>query len=184
MSVFTLRSISSFLIAMLLFFSCSGVSAKSSTGVSEYDLKAVLLVKLIRFVYLPNFDEASKNLNICIVGDNPFGETLRKITSKPLDGITIKVREFNISSGRNSCNFVFVSPNNRPSLSSIFERFAESATLTVSDIDGFAKKGGMIELALPEKGSNSISILINRKAAEAQGIKFNAQLLRLAKSIY
>jgi ABC-type uncharacterized transport system substrate-binding protein len=40
----------------------------------------------------------------------------------------------------------------------------------------------MVEFALRGDGSG-IQILINRKAAQKQGIEFNAQLLRLAKIV-
>jgi len=40
----------------------------------------------------------------------------------------------------------------------------------------------MVELSL-RSDSSRIQILINRKAAQKQGIEFNAQLLRLAKIV-
>ena len=52
--------------------------------------------------------------------------------------------------------------------------------VTVSDIDGFARAGGMVELAQNPDGSGALSILINRRAAQEQRVQFNAQLLRLA----
>ncbi len=41
----------------------------------------------------------------------------------------------------------------------------------------------MVELAVNPEGGNLLNILINRKAAQAQNIQFNAQLLRLARVV-
>jgi hypothetical protein len=52
--------------------------------------------------------------------------------------------------------------------------------VTVSDIPGFARQGGMIEL--PVEGER-VAILINRRNAQKQGFEFNTQLLRLARGV-
>lgn len=52
--------------------------------------------------------------------------------------------------------------------------------MTVSDIPGFARSGGMIELPLE---GERIAIVINRRSAQKKAIEFNAQLLRLARVI-
>ena len=62
-------------------------------------------------------------------------------------------------------------------------QLGRAQVVTVSDIDGFARAGGMVELAVNPEGGNLLNILINRKAAQAQNIQFNAQLLRLARVV-
>jgi len=52
--------------------------------------------------------------------------------------------------------------------------------ITVSDIAGFARAGGMIELPLE---GERVGIVINRRTAQKKGFEFNAQLLRLARVI-
>ena len=41
----------------------------------------------------------------------------------------------------------------------------------------------MVEFAVNKEGGGSLAVLINRKAAHAQSVKFNAQLLRLARIV-
>lgn len=173
-------------IGVFAFIGFTSAKTYAKAGVSEYDLKAVLLVKLVRFVYLPNFDEDSTQLNICLAGANPFGKTLEKLAQKPLDGLKINLIQLsqqNLEQNSAICHFGFINPATPAELNFWLENFATTNTLTISDLESFAQKGGMIELALPEKSSSSISILINRKVAEDQGIKFNSQLLRLAKLV-
>ena len=68
-------------------------------------------------------------------------------------------------------------------LRSTLRQLGRAQVVTVSDIDGFARAGGMVELAVNPEGGNLLNILINRKAAQAQNIQFNAQLLRLARVV-
>jgi hypothetical protein len=52
--------------------------------------------------------------------------------------------------------------------------------VTVSDIPGFAKAGGMVELTV---SGEHVGVMLNRRAAQKQGLEFNAQLLRLARVV-
>ncbi len=62
----------------------------------------------------------------------------------------------------------------------ILASLAGSQTITVSDIDGFAEQGGMIQFVLDEP---YVRFVINNKAAQQNGITFNSQLLALAKFV-
>jgi hypothetical protein len=64
----------------------------------------------------------------------------------------------------------------------LLRRIQGRRLVTVSDIEGFAQSGGIVEFSLRSDGSG-VLILINRKAAQKQGIEFNAQLLRLARIV-
>jgi hypothetical protein len=52
--------------------------------------------------------------------------------------------------------------------------------LTVSDIDEFAERGGMITL---NKAKNKIRLEINLDAADHSGLKVSSKLLKIAKII-
>lgn len=52
--------------------------------------------------------------------------------------------------------------------------------LTISDIEGFAERGGVIGFIALE---NKIHFAINVDAAERMGLKISSQLLRLAKIV-
>lgn len=74
---------------------------------------------------------------------------------------------------------MFISRSESFNLGEVLKKIVKPSLVTVSDIEGFARAGGMVEFALSDKGAG-VSILINRKAAQKQDIEFNAQLLRLA----
>lgn len=149
--------------------------------VPEYALKAALLFKLPPFVYRPEM-APGEPISMCLLGSNPFGSTLERLAQTPIDGRAVKVERLEDGREAANCHFVFVSRSEAGELDSVLRRLARHPVVTVSDIEGFARAGGMVELALGTEGS-AITILINRQAGQKQGIEFNAQLLRLARMV-
>jgi len=75
---------------------------------------------------------------------------------------------------------IFIPRSEAANLASWLERAAARQMVTVSDIPGFARSGGMIELPLE---GERVGIVINRRSAQKRGFEFNAQLLRLARVV-
>jgi hypothetical protein len=149
--------------------------------VSEYALKSALLFKLPQFVYRPELDRSAP-LSICVLGNNPFGNLLERLAQAPVDGRPVRTVRLEGLREASACEFVFISRSEANGLDGVLRRLGSYPVVTVSDIEGFARLGGMVELALGDEGS-AIRILINRRAAQRQSIEFNAQLLRLAKVV-
>jgi hypothetical protein len=152
-----------------------------SAQISEYAVKSALLFKLPQFVYRPNADRKA-GLDVCLLGSNPFGGALEKLAQAPVDGRPVKYTKLSAAAEVGECDFLFVSRGEAGNLEAVLRLLGKMPVVTVSDIDGFAKAGGMVELATGGDGV-AVSIVINRKAAQRQNIEFNAQLLRLAKVI-
>jgi len=151
-------------------------AAMAQQPISEYGMKAVLFFRLSQFVYWPGQGGAPKPTVFCVAGDaNPFGEALTQI-DQGNPNIAIRTTTGDLA----GCHLLFIPRNEAASLPVWLTRTANRPLLTVSDIAGFARNGGMIEL--PLEGSR-IGIVVNRRAAQARGFEFNAQLLRLARVI-
>lgn len=149
-------------------------------AVSEYALKSALFFRLMQFVYRPAAT-SDPVIEVCLLGGNPFGGALEKLAQNPIGGRPVKYLRPGAAVEATECDFVFIARSEAASLDGILRRLAAHSVVTVSDIEGFAKAGGMVEFMLGDEGA--ISILINRKAAQRQGIEFNAQLLRLARIV-
>lgn len=166
--------------ALLTLLALLGAARAQAPAMAEYAVKSALLFKLPRFVYLPRF-EGENTISICVLGRNPFGTALEKLAQQPIDGRTVQLRQPLTAGEAGRCDFVFIARSEAASLGPLLKKLAEYPVVTVSDIEGFANAGGMVEFALNKGDSTSLSIIINRQAASAQSVKFNAQLLRLAK---
>lgn len=144
-------------------------------GIAEYDMKAILFYRLSQFVYWPADNKPPTPMTLCIVGKNPFGNALNQIDQNVA---TIETRQ--ISSDLAACQLLFIPRSESANLDAWLSRAESRRLVTVSDIPGFARNGGMIELPLE---GERVGIVINRRSARKSGFEFNAQLLRLARVI-
>jgi hypothetical protein len=149
--------------------------------VSEYAMKSTLLFRLPQFVYRPE-QGREPLIDICLLGSNPFGGALDKLSQMTIDGRAVRYAKVASPAEAATCAYLFISRSESGNLDGILRRLSGTQVVTVSDIDGFARAGGMVEFAVGSE-STAVSILINRKAAQRQSIEFNAQLLRLARVV-
>jgi hypothetical protein len=168
------------LLPMLLAVTGSPAFAQNG-AVSEVALKSALFFKLPQFVYRP--DEArDQPLSLCLLGSSPFSAAFEKLAQTTIDGRAVKYSRLGTAMEAGRCDFIYLTQSEAGALDLALRRLAAFPVVTVSDIAGFAKAGGMVELAMSGEGG-AIGILINRKAARQHNIEFNAQLLRLAKVV-
>lgn len=145
---------------------------------SEYGLKAVLLFKLPQFVYWPQSDKPPAAPVLCVLGSNPFGGLLQQLVRNA--GSQAEVRNLQNITAIGGCDMLFISRSESGQVDSLLQRPEIRRAVTVSDIPGFARAGGMVELTLM---GDTVGLALNRKSAQRNGFDFNAQLLRLAQKI-
>jgi hypothetical protein len=75
---------------------------------------------------------------------------------------------------------IFISASEESNLPAILKVLEGQAILTVSEIENFAQRGGMIKLA---KESNKLVFEINVDVAKRAKLAMSAQLLRLARIV-
>lgn len=148
----------------------------AALDVSEYGMKAVLFYRLPQFVYWPADEKAHHPLILCVVGKNPFGEAISQLHEAAAANIEVRLAP----ADPNACQLLFISRSESANVDAWLSRTEGRRIITVSDIPGFARAGGMVELPLE---GGRVNIVINRKSAQKRGIEFNAQLLRLARVI-
>lgn len=152
-----------------------------SQAVSENAMKAVLFYKLPQFVYLPD-ERRAHPMMVCAMGGHPIVSALEKLAGTSTEARPAVFQMVASASEASRCDFLFIPRSETANFDAILHRLESNDVVTVSDIPGFAKAGGMIEFTQhPER--TGVQILINRRAARQQGIEFNAQLLRLAKIV-
>lgn len=152
---------------------------------SEYEVKAAFLFKFTKFVEwpAPEDPEAKKKepFRIGILGDDPFGDALdNTVKDEAVLGRQIAVVRGQALDDLGPCELLFLSRSFAAEAKNVLDALKESHTLTVSDMDGFLDKGGMIHLDLDGK---RVLFRINDDAALAAHLKISSQLLQLAKEV-
>lgn len=138
-------------------------------------VKAAMLLNFSRFTYYPEPDGA---LSICILGNNPFGEALESIKDKRVGDRNVEVLVIpDVRAPIEQCSLVFVSDGLKDQLPLVLEQLQGWPVLTVAEMDGFNKAGGMINLI--NLGSTT-RFQINRKHIENTGLRMSSRVLAIA----
>jgi hypothetical protein len=149
---------------------------------SEYQVKAAFLYNFGRFVSWPagTFSHSSSPFIIGVVGQDPFGASLEKaVSGKTMSNRPIVIRRFRRVSDIEQCHVLFISDSERERLAKVLDRAEGRATLTVSEIEGFTARGGMINFVVESK---KVRFDINAAAAERVRLRISAKLLQLARN--
>ncbi len=159
----------------------------TTQAIEEDTLKAVYTYQLGKFTEWPatKLTPSEASLNFCILGKNPFGRTaLDTIQDKRVKGrrLTIEIYPSGLLSNEAiaACHILFISGSEKSRLKSILAQLRASPVLTVSDIDEFAREGGMIALV---KSQQQVRLEINSIALRRSGLAVSSKLLELAKLV-
>ena len=173
------RFMSVLLAALLLVL--GGVVVRAEQGEVEYKVKAAFLLNFARFAAWPEIVAPEPRFALCVLGDDPFGPALAGIESKEIGGKTILLRHLaSAADGIDQCRLLFVGKSEQGNLARILSTIAGQPILTVSDIEGFAKAGGVFEF---KDRDGRLSFIINNTKAKASGMHISASLLNLAVEV-
>ena len=148
----------------------------------EYKVKAAFLYNFTLFVEWPAeaFTGNDSPLTVCILGKSPFGDALDSLRSKTAKKRKLVIRQINRVEEMGNCNVLFISTSEKMHLPNILAALKNQKVLTVSDMDGFAQAGGIINFVTLE---DKVRFEINLKAAQQSKIKISSQLLKLARDV-
>jgi len=164
--------------------SLSARQARAQSATGEYQVKAAYLLNFARFVEWPaNALPPSSPIVIGVVGDNPFGDALEEVLrGKFANGHPIQLRHIRWDEMQlTTCQIVFISNSDEAHLTQILRFLAGTSTLTVSDIDRFSLRGGIIEFRMV---GNRVRFDINRNPASAARLIISSQLLGVARAVH
>jgi hypothetical protein len=155
----------------------------SDRAASDYELKALFFLRLTQFIRWPEtvFSASAGALertHLCVLGENPFSLTLERLLllEDPKSSLYYLA---DVSSGHvnSDCHILFIGRNESHNLEQIISSVKKDFIVTVSDIAGFARRGGNIELLV---AGEMIRFIVNLKQAKERGIEIDARLLSLA----
>jgi hypothetical protein len=147
-----------------------------AAAVPEYELKAALTYKLAKFVTWPAERELKPEFELCVLGTHPFGSALDGIEKLTIKDRPIVVRAIEALDPA-ACDLLFIAESESESLPELLAALADSPVLTVSDMERFAKRGGIVEL---QSRDNRVGFEINVAAYRRAGLVVSSQLLQLA----
>jgi hypothetical protein len=159
----------------------------STTGVTsdferpdEYAVKSGLIFNFFKFTTWPPSVREGHELAFCIMGKDQFGRSIDAMAGKIVFGRKIVIRRTAPGGSIRGCASVFIASSEAGRLQEILKSAENHAVLTISDTEGFAMRGVMINL-YHEVGT--VRFEINNDAVVKAGIRLSSKLLKLARRV-
>lgn len=171
------------LLALWVVFSGGLVASAESPAPTMHQVQAAFLFNFAKFVTWPDdaFQRSENSLIIGVLGEDPFGAVLEEtIRDKTVMGKKLAVKRFvRIQDAVNS-HILFLSSSEESHLPHILKVLEKNTVLTVSDMEQFAERGGMVAFTVEDQ---KVRFNVNVGAVERAGLKMGSQLLKLARII-
>ena len=150
---------------------------------SEHELKAIFLLKLLRFVEWPEEHQPSEDrpLTLTVLGKDPFGSKLDRVFAKQkINGHHVVIRRAKTLAELPDSHVVFISSSLKDRLPEITKELDQRPLLPVGDSSKFAANGGMLGLLIEDK---RLKFEVNLASTKRCELTLSSQLLRLARKV-
>jgi hypothetical protein len=170
-------------IVISMFLLTPASARAQSDDSAEYPVKLAFLYNFTKFVEWPAeaFPSPGAPLNICLVGQDPFGyDTEHDLRSRTVGNRPVALLKFKPGQNLKGCHIVFVSADSGRRSMSIVADLRGSDTLTVGESKDFAANGGMISFIVEE---NKLRFEVNLEATKQAHLSISSHLLALARIV-
>lgn len=160
-----------------------GVIATAHAQVQEYALKAAFLYKFGLYVEWPSsaFPSPASPVNLCVAGQDPFGESLDKaVAGERINGRNVVIRRLKTVGRDSGCHILYIGASDAQRGAQIIEAVRGSSVLTVSDARGSGSGAGIIDFVISD---NRVRFDIDDEAAAQNGLVISSKLMSLALNV-
>ncbi|MCP4696254.1 MAG: YfiR family protein [Gammaproteobacteria bacterium] len=173
-------------IMLCLFLSLWGGNCAALSEAREYQVKAVFLLNFAGFVTWPDaaFASARAPFHICVLGENPFGNALNLTVKNEYVGEhAIMVEYLNNPKKIAHCHILFINRSEKKRLPELLERLQQHPVFTISDMDDFVVRGGMVQFFKHGK-RRKVRFYVDPKTIKKTGLRISADILRFARIVH
>lgn len=168
---------------LLLFVELSTAYAIGGDDFSDR-IKVAFTYKILQFIELTDDagSESNGSVTICVLAGKQLDQLFADLEGKEINGHEVKVLFLNQApKSSDLCGVLYIGNSEQARLPRILQQSAPvSKMLTVSDIDRFARLGGMVELKIHDNGAK---MEINVSNATNAGIRISSKLLEVANIV-
>lgn len=152
--------------------------------VPEYAVKAEFLERFTRFVDWPAGSTARDPATpfvLGVFGSNPFGSYLSQIAaSRRIKGKAVEIRVVETPEEAERCDLLFIPVTQKRNLTAVLARTADRPVLTVSEIEGAAERGALVNFYVSE---DNLRFEINDGAVHRSRLEVSSRLMKLARVV-
>lgn len=164
---------------ILQFGLCVAATMAAADPVPEYAMKAVYLYNFSLFTEWPG--PGSGTLNLCVLGEDPFGHALDDLAGKPVNGRRLAVHRLSVLTEARNCEVLYFGEIERFQMRYLKTELSRQPILTVTDAEGLPRDSAMIVMSTEGR---RITFQVNAESARRAGLAFSSKLLRFATAVY
>lgn len=155
----------------------------SAEDLSEAQIKTAYLYNFAKFAEWPaEALPANAELLLCVVGSNVLDGTLESLNGRSIGTHSLRVVSQSYANlALTGCHLLFIGASEQQRFLVILKTLGNAPTLSVSDIEEFAAKGGGIGLLLRD---NKVLFEVNLEPIRSAGLHLPGQLLNIAADVY
>jgi len=169
-------------VLMVLAFGLHLPSVANATQSDEIQLKAVFVLNFAKLTEWPEYSGTKGGVfTIVILGKTPPAVFKNILEEQTLRGTRITIKYIDSIHQAIGSQLLYISNSEYQNLPEILKELSTLPILTVSDMPGFSKAGGMIGLV---RDQNHLGFEVNLRAMRKARLSVGSQLLKLAKVIY
>jgi hypothetical protein len=158
-----------------------------ATQATEYQAKANWLLAFAQYTNWRDADFAGPDSPFVygVLGVDPFGKDIEKLTSYPIRGHRAEVRSFRNVEDVTDCHILFIAASERRRLKTILDALKDKHILTISEVEDFTQQGGIASVVVKQTGVVVSTIIpdLNKEAADRGRWDFKPQLLATIRSV-
>jgi hypothetical protein len=159
------------------FFLACSFTAPFIEDTEEYSIKAAFIYKFTNYIDWDSLLPGNEFV-IGVVGASPLKDELDEIArTKTVHNKKIVIRQFKKLDDISPCHILFISRDTPLPLADILTKVYGKGTLTISERDGYAKRGTEINFI---EIDNKLRFEASPRNISAAGLKASSQLLKLA----
>lgn len=174
------RVIRGMLLALLVLSGSLPAAEPKPTISPEYQVKAVFLFNFAQFAEWPPeaLGRPGSPFVIGILGDDPFGSYLDDLVrDEEIGGRRLVIHRCRELVETQGCHLLFISRSEAPRMEMLLRNLRNRSVLTVSDVEPFARAGGMVQFLMEDR---KVRLRINVLAAKACGLTISSKIQRPA----
>ena len=147
---------------------------------TEPALKAAFIYNFAKFTDWPQkVLPATAAFVMCVLGDPAVSDALtRTVSGRELVGHRISVSQVSAADPLTSCHILYLGGVSGADATRIVTPLRDVPVLTISDADGFARRGGMTEFFVED---GKMRFCINIESARRPRLQLSSKLLALAR---
>ena len=176
---FAIRTL--FIMTFIACFSIAGALHSEELQLNEQQIKPAIIYNIARYVTWPSTAlTGSTEFSIGVFGHGRTVSSWGTLHGKSLQGRKVTVRRTTDIDELINCHIVYIESSERKNVPRVLAALKEYPVLTVSEIDGFSRSGGMITLRIV---NNRMEFEVNLKDARTAGLSISSNILKLAVEV-